>query len=112
MSLPLSLPAYFLNTTAIVQVTIVYNYYTANVFFYNNTLLVYNTTLMDQEVPKVTLPTDLQIGTFVIHSGTLTLKIPTSYRQGTVTLNCTYTDTGVTEPQNLDAVIASWDLNQ
>lgn len=111
MSLPLTLPAYYLNATATVQVTIVSNYSTAQVGFYNGSMLVYMVTLI-QQAPKATLPSNLTIGTFVIQSGTLTLQIPSSIQSGSVTLNCMYTDQNVKSPQSLNAVIATWSLNQ
>jgi hypothetical protein len=111
MALPLTLPAYMLDATSSVQVTIVSNYYTAQVSFYSGPTLVFSLTLI-QQAPKVTLPANLAVGTFIIHSGTLTLQIPSSIQSGTVTLNCTYTDQNVTTPQPLNAVIATWKLNQ
>lgn len=111
MSLPLTLPAYFLDATAFVQTTIVNNYYTAQVSFYNGPTLVYTVVLI-QQAPYATLPSNLQIGSFVIESGSLTMQIPSNIQPGTVTLNCMYTDLNVTQPQAMNAVIATWNLNQ
>lgn len=110
-SIPLTLPAYNLDATSTVQVKIVSNYYTAQVNFYNGALLVYTLTLI-QQAPYATLPPNLKIGGFTIQSGTLTLQIPSPIQQGTVTLNCTYTDMNVTTPKQLNAVIGRWNLNQ
>ena len=111
MSLPLTLPAYNLDATATVQTTIVSNYYTAQVAFYSGPTLVYSLTLI-QQAPTATLPANLQVGDFVIVSGTVKMQIPSSIQSGTVTLNCTYTDLNVTTPQPLNAVVATWNLNQ
>lgn len=111
MALPLTLPAYMLDATSYVQVTIVSNYYTAQVYFYSGPTKVYALTLI-QAAPVQQLPSNLKIGSFVIISGTLTLQLPSSIQSGTVTLNCTYTDQNVTTPQPLNAVIATWNLNQ
>lgn len=111
MSLPLTLPPYYLDATSMVQTTIVSNYYTAAVNFYNGPQLVYSITLI-QQAPYMTLPPNLAVGSFVIHSGSLMMQIPSTIQTGTVTLNCTCTDLNVTQPQPLNAVIASWTLNQ
>lgn len=111
MALPLTLPAFMLDATSSVQVTIVSNYYTAQVAFYNGPTLVYSLTLI-QQAPLQTLPANLLIGSFEIHSGTVQLQLPSPIQTGTVTLNCTYTDLNVTTPQALNAIIASWNLNQ
>lgn len=111
MSLPLTLPAYNLDATSTVQVTIVSNYYTAQVAFYNGPTLVYSLTLL-QQAPKATLPANLEIGSFKIISGTLTMQIPSNIQAGTVTLNCQYTDLNIPTPQPLNAVVATWNLNQ
>jgi hypothetical protein len=111
MALPLTLPAYMLDATSYVQVTIVSNYYTAQVSFYSGPTLVYSLTLI-QAAPLQSLPDNLMVGSFKIHSGTLQLQLPSTIQTGTVTLNCTYTDLNVTTPQVLNAVIASWNLNQ
>ena len=111
MALPLTLPAFMLDATSYVQVTIVSNYYTAQVSFYNGPMLVYSLTLI-QQAPMASLPANLAVGTFIIQSGTLTLQIPSSIQAGTVTLNCTYTDLNVTKPQQLNSVVATWNLNQ
>lgn len=111
MALPLILPAYYLNATSTVQVTITGDYYTAKVNFLNGSILVYTTTLT-QKTPVLTLPPNLAVGTFVIVSGTLTLKLPSTIQTGTVTLNCMYKDKNVTVQQSLNSVIASWVLNQ
>ena len=111
MSLPLTLPAYNLDATATVQTTIVSNYYTAQVAFFNGPTLVYSLTLI-QQAPTMTLPANLRIGDFVIVSGTLYMQIPSSIQSGTITLNCMYTDMNVTTPQPLNAIIATWNLNQ
>lgn len=111
MALPLTLPAFMLDATSSVQVTIVSNYYTAQVSFYSGPTLVYSLTLI-QAAPLQSLPDNLMVGSFKIHSGTLQLQLPSTIQTGTVTLNCTYTDLNVTTPQALNAVIASWNLNQ
>jgi hypothetical protein len=111
MSLPLTLPAFNLDATSTIQVTIVSNYYTAQVAFYNGAILVYSLTLL-QQAPYATIPADLVVGTFKIISGTLTMQIPSAIQAGTVTLNCTFTDLNVPNPQPLNAVVATWNLNQ
>jgi len=111
MSLPLTLPPYYLDATATVQVTLTTSYSTAVVSFYNAGMIYYTVTLV-QQAPVVTLPSNLAIGSFVIKSGKLTLQVPGSMQQGTVTLNCQYTDPAFASPQGLNAVIASWTLDQ
>ena len=111
MALPLTLPAYMLNATSYVQVTISPDYYTARVDFYDGPTKVYSLTLI-QAAPLQSLPDNLMVGSFEIHSGTVQLQLPSPIQTGTVTLNCTYTDLNVTTPQVLNAVIASWNLNQ
>lgn len=111
MSLPLTLPAYYLDATATVQTTIVSNYYTAQVAFFDGPNLVYSLTLI-QQAPFASLPSNLLIGDLKIISGTLNMQIPSSFQSGTITLNCMYTDMNVTTPQPLNAIIATWNLNQ
>jgi len=111
MALPLTLPAFMLDATSFVQVTIVSNYYTAQVFFYSGPTLVYSLALI-QQAPMTTIPANLKVGNFIIQSGIMTLQIPSSLQSGTVTLNCMYTDLNVTKPQQLNSVVASWNLNQ
>jgi len=111
MSLPLTIPAYNLDASSTVQVTIVSNYYTAQVAFYNGPTLVYSLTLI-QQAPYATIPANLEVGTFKIISGTLTLQIPSNIQPGTVTLDCKYTDLNIPNPQPLNAVVATWNLNQ
>lgn len=111
MSLPLTLPVYILDPTASVQVTIVSNYTTAQVVFLSGSTTVYSLTLIQQATTQQ-LPPDLQIGDFKIISGTLKLQLPSAIQTGTVTLDCQFTDTNVTTPQPLNAVVASWNLNQ
>jgi hypothetical protein len=111
MALPLTLPTYYLNANSYVQVTITGDYYTAKVNFLNGSNLVYTTTLTTK-APLVTLPSNLAVGTFVIESGTLLLQIPSPIQGGTVTLDCMYKDQNITVQQSLNAVIASWTLNQ
>lgn len=100
-----------LDATSYIQVTIISNYYTAQVAFYDGPTLIYSLTLI-QQAPTATLPANLKIGDFVIVSGTVQLQIPSSIQSGTVTLNCMYTDLNVTKPQPLNAVVATWNLNQ
>ena len=111
MALPLTLPAFALDATAYVQVTIYPDYYTARVDFYSGSLKMYSLTLI-QAAPLQSLPSNLKIGDFVIQTGSLQLQIPSSIQPGTVTLNCIYTDPSVTTPTQLNAVIATWNLNQ
>lgn len=111
MSLPLTLPAFNLDATSTVQVTVVSNYYTAQVVFFDGAIQVYSLTLL-QQAPYATIPANLQIGSFVIHTGTLTMQIPSNIQAGTVTLNCTYTDLNVPNPQPMNSVVATWNLNQ
>lgn len=111
MSLPLTLPSYVLDPTATVQVTIVSNYTTAQVVFATAGTTVYSLTLVMQ-APTQEIPANLQIGDYVIVSGTLKMQLPSAIQQGTVTLDCMFTDTNVKVPQKLNAVIASWSLNQ
>ncbi len=111
MSLPLVLPAFNLDATATVQTTIVSNYYTAQVAFFDGAIIVYMLTLI-QQAPFASLPSNLQIGDFKIISGTLSMQIPSSIQSGTITLNCMYTDLNVTTPQPLNSMIATWNLNQ
>jgi len=111
MALPLTLPPFMLDANSFVQVTIVNNYYTAKVDFYSGPTLVYTLTLI-QAAPVQSLPEDLKVGSFVIEQGTLMMQIPSQIQTGTVMLNCTYTDLNVTIPTALNAVIASWSLNQ
>jgi len=111
MPLPLTLSAFNLDATSTVQVTIYSNYNTAQVGFYNGSILVYILTLI-QQAPYATIPLNLQIGSFKIIAGSLTLQIPSNIQGGTVTLNCTYTDLNIPTPQPMNAVVASWNLNQ
>lgn len=111
MPLPLTLMPYNLDATSTVQVTIVYNYYTAQVAFYNGPVLVYSLTLI-QSAPVASLPANLQLGNLVIISGTVMMQIPSSIQSGTVTLNCSFTDPNMPNPQFLNAVVATWNLNQ
>lgn len=111
MALPLTLPAYMLDATSSVQVTIAPNYYTARVDFYSGPTKVYSLTLI-QQAPLQTLPADLKIGDFVILSGTVQLQLPSPIQSGTVTLNCMYTDMNISTPQPLNSVVATWNLNQ
>jgi len=114
MSLPLILPAYQLNATASVQTTIVTNYTTAEVVFYAGSEAVYSLTLTQQSF-FVSLPAGLQVGTFVIESGTLMMQVPEQFlttQPGMITLNCTYTDVDVPEPQPFSAYIATWYINE
>jgi hypothetical protein len=111
MALPLTLAAYNLDATSTVQVVIVSNYTTAQVNFYNGAILVYTLTLI-QQAPYATIPAGLQVGTFKILTGSLAMQIPSNIQAGSVTLNCTYTDLNIPTPQPLNAVIASWNLNQ
>lgn len=111
MSLPLTLPIYILDPTATVQATIVSNYTTAQIVFASAGTTVYSLTLI-QQAPTQELPANLQIGDYVIVSGSLKMQLPSAIQAGTVTLNCEFTDTNVKTPQKLNAVIASWNLNQ
>lgn len=114
MSLPLVLPPYRLNATASVQTTIVTNYTTADVVFYDGNTQVYSVTLTQQSF-FVTLPPGLEVGTFVIGSGTLMMQMPGQFlttQPGMITLNCTYTDVDVPEPQPFSAYIATWYINE
>lgn len=111
MALPLTLPAFMLDATAYVQVTISPDYYTARCDFYSGPTKVYSLTLI-QAAPLQSLPDGLKIGDFVIEHGTMQLQIPSMIQTGTVTLNCTYTDLNVTKPTQLNSVVASWSLNQ
>lgn len=100
-----------LNATASVQVTIVSNYYTAKVDFYNGPVIVYTVTLI-QQAPIATLPPNLDLGTMTFLSGSLMMQLPSPIQTGTVTLNGTYTTDGQSGQQTINAVIASWSLNQ
>jgi len=111
MALPLILPAFMLDATSYVQVMISPDYYTARVDFYSGPTKVYSLTLI-QAAPLQILPDDLKIGDFVIQTGSVQLQVPSPIQNGTVTLNCTYTDMNITKPTQLNAVIASWMLNQ
>lgn len=111
MSLPLTLPAYNLDLTAYVQVTIVYNYFTADVSFYNEPVLVYSLTLL-QQAPQATLPPNLNLGSMTIISGTLTMEIPSTNQPGTVTLEGVYTTEADKSQQTINAVIGTWTLNE
>ena len=111
MALPLTLPAVMLDATSYVQVTIVSNYYTAQVNFYSGAIKVYSLTLI-QAAPVQSLPDGLKVGDFVIQEGIVQMQIPSAIQAGTVSLNCTYTDLNVTQATQLNAVIASWELNQ
>lgn len=114
MSLPLVLPPYPLDATSSVQVTIVTNYSTAEVAFYAGPTLVYSVTLTQQSF-YFALPAGLQIGTFVIQSGTLVMQVPQQFLTtypGMVTLNCMYTDVDVPESQPFNANIATWYINE
>ncbi len=111
MALPLTLPAFMLDATSYVQVTISPDYYTARVDFYSGPTKVYTLTLL-QVAPLQSLPADLKVGDFVIESGTMQLQLPSPIQTGTVALNCTFTDLNVTKPTQLNSVVASWTLNQ
>lgn len=111
MALPLTLPIFMLDATSYVQVTIVSNYYTAQVNFYSAPTKVYSITLM-QAAPLQSLPAGLRIGDFIIQEGIIQMQIPSAIQAGTVILNCTYTDLNVTQPTPLNAIVASWELNQ
>ncbi len=111
MALPLTLPPFMLDATSSVQVTIVSNYDTAQVNFYSGAIKVYSLTLL-QTAPVQWLPDGLQVGDFVIQEGSVQLQIPSPIQAGTVTLRCTYTDLNVTQSTPLNAIVASWALNQ
>lgn len=111
MALPLTLPAYMLDATSYIQVTISPDYYTARCDFYSGPTKVYSLTLI-QAAPLQSLPDGLKVGDFVIQNGSMQLQLPSPIQTGTVTLNCTYTDLNVTQPTQLNAVVASWNLNQ
>lgn len=111
MSLPLILPAYHLDATASVVTTIVTNYYTSQVSFYDESIVVYTAMLL-QAAPTLVLPDNLHIGNFVIISGTLQAKFPISMQAGTITLNCIYTDLNTENPTPLNTVVATWSLGQ
>ena len=111
MALPLTLPAFMLDATSYVQVTIVSDYYTAKVDFFSGPTKVYSLTLI-QAAPLQSIPDGLKVGDFVISTGSLQLQIPSPIQTGTVTLHCTYTDLNVKTPTQLNSVVASWNLNQ
>ncbi len=111
MALPLTLPAFMLDATSYVQVTISPDYYTARCDFYSGPTKVYSLTLI-QVSPLQSLPDNLKVGDFVFENGTMQLQIPSPIQTGTVTLNCTFTDLNVTKPTQLNSVVASWNLNQ
>ncbi|MFT6502968.1 MAG: hypothetical protein ACJASQ_003100 [Crocinitomicaceae bacterium] len=111
MALPLTLPAYILNATATVNTTIVSNYTTAQVDFQNSGTSIYSLTLV-QASPTATLPANLELGTYTIISGTLTMQLPSSIQNGTITLKGSFTDVNNPEPTDINAVIATWSLNQ
>ena len=111
MALPLTLPSYILNATASVNTTIVSNYTTALVEFKNSRTLIYSLTLV-QAAPIAELPANLKLGMFTLISGTLIMQLPSAIQNGTITLKGSYTDTNAPDPTEINAVVATWSINQ
>jgi hypothetical protein len=109
MSLPLTLPAYIVSPTCTIQVVVNPNYYTATVNFNSGPTTVYSLVVL-QQAPEATLPPDLVVGDATFTSGNIYLQIPSPVMQGAI--KAVLKGTAGRSPLNINATIASWNLNQ
>ncbi len=81
----------------------------ANVTFYDGSILIYTVTVT-QTSPVSVCSFDLIIGAITIEKGMqITIQIPSSLQPGSIFLQATYSDLNI-PPTTISAMVATWSL--